>query len=202
MLSSLRTTIPAAIVAVALTVGLVKMLAALAGYGNIPLLNRSVTTLLCIGWGVALVGIVRRLQEIWHDSIAVLTAAQPDERQMAKAYEASLAAIAQALASEAGVTRKKRRYRLNLYPDSVTGVEIVTWLVRHQRGTRLEATHLAEDLQKRGYLRSVTDQPFQDDESLYQLAPEDEAAPAIAPEDPPTPPLESSESLEFQPPGN
>lgn len=165
----LRSAIPGGIVALALGLGFVKMLAALSGYGDIPLLNRGVTLLLCMGWGVAGGGIVLRLQQIVRNGMALLIATEPDPTQLAQTYEDNLKAIAQAMAGEGGVALKKRRYRLNLYPKSFTGAEAVTWLVRHHKGTRLEATRLGEALLERNYIHSVVDLPFQDSDALYQF---------------------------------
>ncbi|WP_204153379.1 DEP domain-containing protein [Leptolyngbya sp. CCY15150] len=184
---SLRSAIPGGVVALALGLGFVKMLAALSGYGDIPLLNRSVTLLLCIGWGVAASGIVLRLRQIVRNGMALLIATEPDPTQLAQTYEDNLRAIAQAMAGEEGIPLKKHRYRLNLYPKSFTGAEAVTWLVRHHKGTRLEATRLGEALLERNYIHSVADLPFQDSDALYQF--ETEALTPVPDADASPPPL-------------
>lgn len=160
-------------VGVALVLGFVKMLAALAGYGNFPLLNAANTTLLVAACGVAVLAIAQRLQSIGQDIAALLSRQAIDETQLAEAYETQLQAIARGLSGRNGVETKTRRYRFNPYPDSFIGSEAVTWLVRHQNCTRVSATQLGQALLDRGYIRHITgERPFEDDYVLYQFNPQ------------------------------
>jgi hypothetical protein len=160
-------------VGVALILGFIKMLAALAGYGDLRLLNAANTALLVAACGVAIVAIAQRLQDIGQDIGALLSRQAIDKTQLAEAYETQLQAIARGLFGTNGVETKTRRHRFNPYPNCFVGSEAVTWLVRHQNCTRVSATQLGQALLDRGYIRHITgERPFEDDYALYQFNPQ------------------------------
>ncbi len=160
-------------VGVALVLGFVKMLAALAGYGDIALLNAANTTLLLAACGVAIGAIAQRLQSIGRDIAALLSRQRIDETQLAQAHEAELQAIARRLFGTGGVDTKTRRHRFSSYPNCFVGSEAVTWLVRRQNCTRVSAAQLGQALLDRSYIRHITgERPFEDDYALYQFNPQ------------------------------
>jgi len=65
---------------------------------------------------------------------------------------------------------QKRKYNKKTYTNCFIGASLVDWLVFHARmRSRDEATIIGKKLIDEGYIQSCTNEPFQDNESLYQF---------------------------------
>jgi len=65
---------------------------------------------------------------------------------------------------------QKRKYNKKVYTNCFIGAYLVDWLIYHQQmRSRNEAVLFGKKLIDDGFIQSCTNEPFQDDESLYQF---------------------------------